>query len=326
MAAVTCQEIRELFSARLDEALSAEERARLEAHLATCIECPVEWRRFERAVGLLRATAPARAPAGFVDRVLAARPRPWYRQLARDLFVPWPVKLPLEAAAIVLVAGLAIVIFQRSPELQQAARAPEPAATVTAPPPPVKGAPDPVQAPARLERKRALPDEPGQRETESPPTGARPDSTAARDAAPPAEATRIVAESRPNSAEAPEVARRTEANQERAGATARQVAPPAPAGRESRDQTLSARISWLARLTVADQAAAERVVGHLVSRVGGQVHSRSEEPGATVLSLTVPADRWDEVRRALQTLGTLRLEGDRGRAADPLPITLRLER
>jgi Putative zinc-finger len=133
MAAVSCAEIRELFSARVDDALSVEERAQLDAHLATCADCVQEWQRFERAVSLLRATEPARAPAGFVDRVLAARPRPWYRRLARFVLVPWTVKLPLEAAAILLVAGLAVVIFQRSPELQRDAYAPPPAVREPAP-------------------------------------------------------------------------------------------------------------------------------------------------------------------------------------------------
>src|SRR5882724_4854030 len=139
MAALTCTDIRELFSARIDDALSAEERARLEAHLATCAECPREWQSFERSVALVRGVEPARASVGFVDRVLAARPRPWYRRLGRSLLVPWPVKLPLEAAAIVLVAGLAILIVQGSPELQQAARVPvtPPASMPPAAPPPV---------------------------------------------------------------------------------------------------------------------------------------------------------------------------------------------
>jgi Putative zinc-finger len=143
MAAVSCEAIRELFSASVDAALSAEERARLDAHLASCPECAREWQRFEAAVALLRAAEPARAPAGFVDRVLAARPQPWYRRLARGLLVPWPVKLPLEATAIVLVAGLAILVFQRSPELQHAARAPEPMADRVTAPAPSAGAPTP---------------------------------------------------------------------------------------------------------------------------------------------------------------------------------------
>ena len=133
MAAVTCEEIRELFTARADEALGPGERARLDAHLATCAECAREWERFAGTVGMLRAMAPARAPAGFVDRVLAARRRPWYRRLAQSLLTPWPVKLPLEAAAIVLLGGLAIMVFQRSPDLP--ASIPPPAAARREAPP-----------------------------------------------------------------------------------------------------------------------------------------------------------------------------------------------
>src|SRR5262249_43321059 len=89
---------------------------------------------FEHTVALLRGIEPAHAPAGFVDRVVAARPRPWYARLARGVFVPWPVKLPLEAAAIVLVAGLAIMVFQRSPGLQYASHVNDAPGAVALPP------------------------------------------------------------------------------------------------------------------------------------------------------------------------------------------------
>src|SRR5207245_1192337 len=118
-------ECREAFSARVDDALSADARAALEQHLAGCPECRREWQRFAATVDLLHVVPPERAPAGFVDRVLAAaRPQPWYRRALRGLFVPWPIKLSLEAAALVLVAGLAVMIFQRSTELRQAAVSP----------------------------------------------------------------------------------------------------------------------------------------------------------------------------------------------------------
>ena len=44
---MTCPEIRELFSTHVDDALTADERAGLETHLATCAECRHEWERFE---------------------------------------------------------------------------------------------------------------------------------------------------------------------------------------------------------------------------------------------------------------------------------------
>jgi len=118
---MTCHDAREQLSALIDDALGAEERGAVEAHLATCAECRRELERLRDTVALLRAVEPARAPAGFVDRVLeAARPAPWPRRLVRALLLPWPVKLPVEAAAIVLVAVGVVYVFQATQGLQQA--------------------------------------------------------------------------------------------------------------------------------------------------------------------------------------------------------------
>jgi len=181
---MTCHDARELFSARVDAALSAAERSDLDAHLGGCAECRRELERFQSTVALLHRVEPARAPAGFVDRVLAAaRPAPWYRRLLRAVFLPWPVKLPLEAAALVLVGVTVALLFRGAPELQQAARletgppavseaphpvsepkaaAPEPRPAVPAPQPaaPRFAAPAPSDAPAPAREKRAVPAEP----------------------------------------------------------------------------------------------------------------------------------------------------------------------
>src|SRR5262249_62034574 len=68
---VSCHDTRELFSARIDGALTDAERVDLDAHLAGCPDCRRELARFEATVVRLRAVEPARAPVGFVDRVLA---------------------------------------------------------------------------------------------------------------------------------------------------------------------------------------------------------------------------------------------------------------
>ena len=118
---MTCHDAREQLSALIDDALGAAERGAVEEHLATCAECRRELERLRDTVALLRAVEPARAPAGFVDRVLeAARPAPWPRRLVRALLLPWPVKLPVEAAAIVLVAVGVAYVFQATQGLQQA--------------------------------------------------------------------------------------------------------------------------------------------------------------------------------------------------------------
>ena len=342
--------MRELFTARADDALGDDERARLDAHLATCADCAREWEGFERTVGLLRAVAPARAPAGFVDRVLASRPRPWYDRLVRGLLVPWPVKLPVEAAAIVLVAGLAALVFQRSPDLQRAARAPAPP-SVTAPVPssPQPGATAPRQRTLdspqtpieeREARSRAAPPPPA---TTPPPlvalspepsrpgeTSRAPEAssaTAPRDAAPSPRAAESSPkpEARSKNAEGDIPAMKDAAGER---AVARQVAPAAPRTlqKAAEVQRLAAALDVQARLAVAEPVAAERTVHDLVTRAGGRVLSRVEDEGAIVLGLSVPGDRWDELQRGLQALGTLRLDGRSPDPAGPVRIGLRLER
>lgn len=140
---MSCADNRLLHSALLDGELSAAERAQVEAHLATCADCTAELAALARTLGMLHALPAARAPLGFVDRVLeAARPLPWHRRLGRRLFQPLRVKLPLEAAAVVLVALGAVYVFQNTPELQQASRQEQPASA------PVPVAPPATPAPA----------------------------------------------------------------------------------------------------------------------------------------------------------------------------------
>jgi anti-sigma factor RsiW len=112
---MTCEEARELFSAEVDARLLPEQRAGLERHLATCPECSQERERFGRTIALLRSVEEARAPAGFASRVLeAVRREPWPRRVIRGLVRPVHVKLPLEAASIVLVSTLVFLLYRQT--------------------------------------------------------------------------------------------------------------------------------------------------------------------------------------------------------------------
>lgn len=146
---MTCAENREQHSALLDGELTAEARALVQAHLDGCAECVGELTRLARLMGMLHALPPERAPLGFVDRVLeAARPTPWYVRLGRRVLLPWRVKVPLEAAAVLVVALGAVYVFQQTPELQRAARYEAPAPAPSAPAPSVP-APTPAPPAAR---------------------------------------------------------------------------------------------------------------------------------------------------------------------------------
>jgi hypothetical protein len=139
---MTCPEARELLSALLDDALSPAERQAIDAHLRTCAECARELTELRETVALLERLPPVHAPAGFVDRVVETAYRPsWPRRVADALFRPLRVKLPLEAAAVVLVSISALYVYQHAPEVQQVARqetreAPASAPSPVPPPPP----------------------------------------------------------------------------------------------------------------------------------------------------------------------------------------------
>ncbi|MBI3031820.1 MAG: zf-HC2 domain-containing protein [Candidatus Rokubacteria bacterium] len=123
---MNCHEARELFSAKMDDLLTAEQRAALDGHLQGCADCRREWERFRQTVSLLHSVGEARAPAGFATRVMqASRGEPWHRRLIRNVFLPLHVRLPLEVAALLLVSTLAIFLYRQTPEIQRAVEAPQ---------------------------------------------------------------------------------------------------------------------------------------------------------------------------------------------------------
>ena len=102
--------------------MDADTRAQVDAHLTGCAECRRELDRLRATVSLLHAVERPQAPAGFADRVLeAARPVPWYRGFLDRLAAVRLLRFPVEAAAVVLVASLAVYVFQQTPALKQAA-------------------------------------------------------------------------------------------------------------------------------------------------------------------------------------------------------------
>ncbi|HTL99974.1 MAG TPA: zf-HC2 domain-containing protein, partial [Candidatus Omnitrophota bacterium] len=99
---------KEQIAAHLAGGLSADERARLEAHTASCAECIAEIdaaRRFDRQMDEL--FAPVRAKAGLeerVIRVLRCAPSRQPRSMASRVI--------LSAAAVVLMGILGFVLIQ----------------------------------------------------------------------------------------------------------------------------------------------------------------------------------------------------------------------
>ena len=331
---MTCHEARELFSARVDEALASDDAAQLDAHLAGCAECRAEWAHFERTVALVRGVEPARAPAGFVDRVLAATdPGPWPLRLVRQVFMPLRVKLPLEAAAVVLVAGLAVMTFQHSPEMQRAARpelgqpaAPEPRAQPSIPAPPSS------DAPAVAARDALAPSPPAPPRASSEARAKQADESlvdrgARSDAAPtPPSVSAPEPTPAPPAATAPPPAARSALAQEpqhnaiqstRRESAAKSTAAPLAAGaRPTPDVT--------ARLTVANRADAVTSLGDIVRRFGGSELARRTEAGAYYVDLAIPRSAYDGFTREVSQLGTFTSERQSAELPASVSVTIRV--
>ena len=292
---MTCDEARARLSALLDEAPGPDERGPLETHVATCVDCRRELGLLRNTVALLHSVDSLRAPAGFADRVLAAaRPAPRYPRLQRALSLPWSVKLPLAAAAALLVGVAVAVLLEMAPELQRAARVESPSPAVTEsqePPATPTGAPgqrakaesEPATRERREGRARDLADE-------------ATDATRRRDLAKAAPA--------PAPAAAPEREAESAAD---AAAPAREPAregarPDAATSRRSALRTTAADVSG--RLVVTDRETAARGLTELAAKTGGAEVARSARADAMVIELTIPRAAWGEFTRELAALGT----------------------
>jgi hypothetical protein len=269
----------------------------------------------------------------------AARPVPWYRSLGRRLFLPLNIKLPAQAAAMLVIAVLGVYLLQRTPELRDAARPElqspalrsEPSGATTA-------APTPSPAPSQKDLKAGKVDsgnvsEPAPRaahETENTARDSRrldspqPSSPSTQEfkqgLKKEADADRLEKAGSPTSqaAPAPKVAE---------SSAPASTAPPAEPRAKSRDaaegqsgalapappamstKRQSATASVLGRLNVKDRPAAEQGLADLLARLGGSETGRRQELGATVVEVLVPEARYPDFVRGLTTLGAFTSEG-----------------
>ena len=298
---MTCHDVRELFSALIDEALDASERRTVDAHLATCAECRRELERLRSTVALVHAVEPARTPAGFVDRVLAAaRPTPWYRRLLSALFLPWPVKIPAEAAAIVLVAIGVVYLYRVTPELHQWDRM------------------ERMQPPAPTELRRQLEAPPPARPEKPRPAPSSPTTSEA----PPASQRRLAREymekeglkddsSRDADVQAPRAKNRVEGKLEatpgdtaaRGKAHSPEATPPKAAQASPLGAASFAPPDVSGRLAVSDRDAALRGLDAVVTRLGAIVDRRLVGSEGPIVELSVTREAYPELVRELARLG-----------------------
>jgi anti-sigma factor RsiW len=112
----THQRTNEAFSAYIDGEISPEERARVDEHLATCIQCRVSLERFRRTVGGLGALKRA-APGDFLAGVQAQINRRSRGRFFGKRFLLFG-RIPFEWLSLAMIVAMLlyyIVVLQTSP-------------------------------------------------------------------------------------------------------------------------------------------------------------------------------------------------------------------
>jgi anti-sigma factor RsiW len=338
---MTCQDARPLLSALIDEALPERDRAACAEHVAECTDCARELARLRITVDLVRGIGPVRAPAGFVDRVVAAARAETRRSRARhDVGRGWRFNVPLSAAAAVLVAVIGVSLYRLTPELRDATRhdAPPRSEAPAARPESPQGSSSVVasSAPASSATAALSKAETSSAPSAAPPVPAAPSTTPATPAPPPqapppavavapprmdAARTPASAPARPSERLAERETRAAAAAPSRevaAKATARPEPPavagaPAPPAAPAADRNVSAQMEGSldraaahpveATLTVTALPGIEGAVADVASRHRASLRGRAQEPDGVRLTLNVPADAYVELTRALQQIG-----------------------
>ncbi len=353
---MTCAETRDRFSDAVDERMSPAERRDLDLHLAGCADCSRDFERFTATVSLLQSLESVRAPAGFVNRVVSATARaPWYRRVVERLFLPLPVKLPLEAATIVLVAVGVIYVFQATPELKRAAR------VETAPSAPAPVSPErPTSSSVGEHREVTDNRESGakrkvdarrdtgaieEKKTPAPPLSApapaaEPPATDGTSAATGAPAARdaLNAPATSDTAKAPAVK-----GAERSAMSALKGAPapePSVAPGEQRKESSAQKAQGALRpsarmarsadvaglLEVADPGEARQTLVSLATRHGGSEIARRDEADVAIVEVLVPRSAYAEFTRELASLGRWSVEREPADVPEHIRVSIRLTR
>jgi hypothetical protein len=107
---VECSQSHELLSAYVDDVLLPKERQQLEEHLAVCPACMEELQALEAYLAAMHSLERIDAPRDFIHGVHERLDRAsLLRRLAKKIFVPLHIKIPLELAGI--AAALLIAVF-----------------------------------------------------------------------------------------------------------------------------------------------------------------------------------------------------------------------
>ncbi|MEW6417709.1 MAG: zf-HC2 domain-containing protein [Nitrospirota bacterium] len=118
-----CGDIQEKLSAYIEGIISSEEKALIEEHLKSCQKCSESLADLRKTMEYVKDLEEIEPPAWLTQRVIArvrseVKPK---KGILQKMFYPLYIKIPLEAAAAILIAVTAVYIFKTiQPEVKLA--------------------------------------------------------------------------------------------------------------------------------------------------------------------------------------------------------------
>ncbi|MGD2268859.1 MAG: zf-HC2 domain-containing protein [Desulfobacterales bacterium] len=107
-----CFRAKKLLSSYLQGQLDKHSSMQLEKHLAACDACRRQMDDLTMLVGELKAMAPVKAPPDFLDQIHARlQPRLRRHHIAKTLFYPLRLKIPMELASAAALALLIVAVI-----------------------------------------------------------------------------------------------------------------------------------------------------------------------------------------------------------------------
>ena len=325
-------DIRHKLSEYIDNALSASERAEVEAHLKSCQKCSDALEELRKTVEQVRQVEEIEPPAWMTQKIMAKvrseaeEKKTWYQRF----FFPLSARLPIQAVAVLFLAVTAYYVYENIPAERykeapsETFEAAKPATPTLASPP----EPEIKREPAALAKK--VPQAPQykaldmKQEYEKPappmPVGEASAPAPATSAAPVMEKKEATPEKQTFAPRAAAPAAMQDKAEPSMGFVAAKEAKPAEPAMQRKAKTAAPAKQMLAEssgevkrirlsLVVADVAGADKKIESVIQELKGTILGRETGINTRKISVSIDAKMQAALREKLGKLGELKEKG-----------------
>lgn len=117
---MNCDQVQEQLSEYIDGRIDSKTRAEVEEHLSSCVDCTELAGSLTSTAQMVAAEPQVEPPMGFTTRVMAQVQDEASKPSLRQRWSAWSrLNIPMQAAAVILIAVLAVFLYQNSERRQQ---------------------------------------------------------------------------------------------------------------------------------------------------------------------------------------------------------------